>query len=471
MLSADTSIGLPGSVRSEALARSRASSWSDSGTPEKHPDRAHRDLLPEIGDEVETTSADKWIEDASAELSDFLLESEHLLRREHSGEQASMDIVQRRIFEDHNPWWYLDVRLDELEYRATSGTEDLPVEEPALDVFEPADCVEVVLFVVVQRRFCSESGIDGIGIRVDLTVVGVVVDVRHRHRLSPCSSERLRYRPTLGRSINQAAIVADRLVSARRAATGRSGMTELEGKFAIITGAGSGMARASTRVFVREGARVLAADISGRQEETAAELGMLSCRFIAMSPRKIRSKRCSPPALDAFGRIDAVLNVAGIGSAGELAEVSMDEYDRIMDADLRSVMLGTKHGIRAMLPTGGGVILELVIDRGDQCHAISCERVLGRKGRSHRAHEGRSRRIRHQRHSGHCHLPRLHRDRDVWRSGAAARHPQLVQGTALKRGGQPEEVAELAAFLCSDRASYITGAVIPVDGGMTATLA
>ena len=55
--------------------------------------------------------------------------------------------------------------------------------------------------------------------------------------------------------------------------------------------------------------------------------------------------------------------------------------------------------------------------------------------------------------------------------GAAERRPELVGGTALKRGGQPEEVAELAAFLASDRARYITGAVIPIDGGMTATLA
>ena len=55
--------------------------------------------------------------------------------------------------------------------------------------------------------------------------------------------------------------------------------------------------------------------------------------------------------------------------------------------------------------------------------------------------------------------------------GAAERLPHLVQGTALKRGGEPEGIAELASFLCSDRASYITGAVIPVDGGMTATLA
>lgn len=211
-------------------------------------------------------------------------------------------------------------------------------------------------------------------------------------------------------------------------------MTELEGKFAIITGAGSGMARASTRVFVREGARVLAADISGRQEETAAELGDAVVPFHCDVTKEDQVEAMFAAALDAFGRIDAVLNVAGIGSAGELAEVSMDEYDRIMDADLRSVMLGTKHGIRAMLPTGGGVILKLVIDRGDQCHAISCERVLGRKGRRHRAHEGRSRRIRHEGDSGHCHLPRLHRDRDVWRSGCRSPASPARSGYGAQAG-------------------------------------
>jgi NAD(P)-dependent dehydrogenase (short-subunit alcohol dehydrogenase family) len=66
----------------------------------------------------------------------------------------------------------------------------------------------------------------------------------------------------------------------------------------------------------------------------------------------------------------------------------------------------------------------------------------------------------------------FHRDREMSGGpGAAERHPNLVHGTALERGGQPEEVAELASFLCSDRSPYLTGAVIPIDGGMTATLA
>src|SRR5580700_6193276 len=129
------------------------------GDTKKHPDRAHGDLFPEIGDEVKTTCANERIKDASAELPDLFFESEHFLRGEYSGEQASMDVVERRVFEDHNSRRYLDVGLDELEDRSTSRAKDLTVEKPALNVFESTDGVEVVLFVVVQRRFVSESGI------------------------------------------------------------------------------------------------------------------------------------------------------------------------------------------------------------------------------------------------------------------------------------------------------------------------
>ena len=248
-------------------------------------------------------------------------------------------------------------------------------------------------------------------------------------------------------------------------------MTELEGKFAIITGAGSGMARASTRVFVREGARVLAADISGRQEETAAELGDAVVPFHCDVTKEDQVEVMFAAALDAFGRIDAVLNVAGIGSAGELAEVSMDEYDRIMDADLRSVMLGTKHGIRAMLPTGGGVILNWSSTGGMNATPFPVSVYSAAKAGAIALTKAAAVEYGTKGIRAIAICPGFIETEMSGGPGSAARHPQLVQGTALKRGGQPEEVAELAAFLCSDRASYITGAVIPVDGGMTATLA
>src|SRR5436305_8869899 len=134
-------------------------------------------------------------------------------------------------------------------------------------------------------------------------------------------------------------------------------MRELDGKIAVITGAGSGMARATTRVFVREGAKVLAVDVSGREKETADELGDAVVAFGADVTDEAQVAAMFATAIEAFGRVDAVLNVAGIAGAQGLAEVTLDEYDRIMAVDLKGVMLGTKHGVRAMVPTGGGAIV------------------------------------------------------------------------------------------------------------------
>jgi NAD(P)-dependent dehydrogenase (short-subunit alcohol dehydrogenase family) len=134
-------------------------------------------------------------------------------------------------------------------------------------------------------------------------------------------------------------------------------MGELDDKVAVITGAGSGMARAATGVFVREGARVLAADISGREDETAAALGDAVVPFHVDVVDEVQVEGMFAAALEAFGRVDAVLNVAGIAGVQPVADVTLDDYERIMAVDLRGVMLGTKHGIRTMVPTGGGVIL------------------------------------------------------------------------------------------------------------------
>ena len=247
-------------------------------------------------------------------------------------------------------------------------------------------------------------------------------------------------------------------------------MGELDGKVAVITGAGSGMARAATEVFVREGARVLAADVTGRQEETAAAHGDACIPFTVDVTDEAQVEAMFAAALDAFGRVDAVLNVAGVGGAEALSEITLDEYDRVMGVDLKGVMLGTKHGIRTMLPSGGGVILNWSSIGGMNGSRMPTSVYSAAKAGVISFTKAAAIEYGTQGIRANAICPGFIETEMSGGPGAAERFPALVQGSCLKRGGQPGEVAELASFLASDRAAYITGAVIPIDGGSTCLL-
>src|SRR5579872_3833277 len=131
-------------------------------------------------------------------------------------------------------------------------------------------------------------------------------------------------------------------------------MGSLDGMVAVITGAGSGMGKASVKVFVREGARVVAADFSGAQKETAAEVGDSVFPVHCDVTNEEDVSAAMEAAVSEFGRLDAVLNVAGIAEGVMLTDVSREHYDRTMDVDLRGVLFGLKHGIRTMLEAGNG---------------------------------------------------------------------------------------------------------------------
>jgi NAD(P)-dependent dehydrogenase (short-subunit alcohol dehydrogenase family) len=247
-------------------------------------------------------------------------------------------------------------------------------------------------------------------------------------------------------------------------------MGELNGKVAVITGAGSGMARAAAEVFVREGAKVLAADVSGQEKDTAAELGDAVVPFHADVSAEPDVEAMFAAALDEFGCVDAVLNVAGIGSAQPVAEIDLDEYERLMAVDLRGVMLGTKHGIRTMVPTGGGVVLNWSSIGGMNGSRMPTSVYSMAKAGVIALTKAAAIEYGEQGIRANAICPGFIETPMSGGKGAGERFPALVGGSALKRAGQPEEVAELASFLASDRAAYITGAVIPIDGGSTACL-
>jgi NAD(P)-dependent dehydrogenase (short-subunit alcohol dehydrogenase family) len=242
----------------------------------------------------------------------------------------------------------------------------------------------------------------------------------------------------------------------------------LEDKVAVVTGAGSGMGKASVGVFVREGATVVAADVSGAESETATELGEAVVPIHCDVTQEGDVEAMIATAVDRFGRVDVVCNVAGIADAAMVADVTMEQYDRLMDVDLRGVLLGTKYAIKAMLASGlGGSIVNWSSLGGLNGSPFTGVYSAAKAGvvsiTKTAAVEYGPQGIR-----VNCVCPGF-----IYTAMSAGGEniPGMLEKAALERGGQAHEVAEVAAFLASDRASYVSGVALPVDGGWSAKLA
>ncbi len=249
-------------------------------------------------------------------------------------------------------------------------------------------------------------------------------------------------------------------------------MARLAGKVAIVTGAGRGQGKSTALRLAREGAAVIAADVSGAEKDTAAEMPDAIVPVTTDVTQAADVEALVAEATSRYGRLDILCNVVGIAGLAQAAipDIVEAEYDQLMDINLKSVFLGMKYAIPAMAASGGGSIINwssvggLVSSPHTGAYGASKAGILSMTRTAAREWGKANIRV-----NAIC--PGF-----VYPTGMTLmgeeKFPEAVQRasskSALDRPGHPDEIAAVAAFLASDDASYMTGTYLVVDGGWTA---
>jgi NAD(P)-dependent dehydrogenase (short-subunit alcohol dehydrogenase family) len=244
----------------------------------------------------------------------------------------------------------------------------------------------------------------------------------------------------------------------------------LEGKFAVITGAGRGIGRVIARMFVAEGAKVLVSDFTGEEADTAAELGANAAAFKADVTDEAQIAAMFARAMEVYGRIDASIHVAGNPGGKWGGEISVEEFDAYTSVHLKGMMFCCKHAVRAMLPGGGGAIVNFSSAASFNYDPFISFAYSAAKAGINSLTKSFAGKYGPQGIRVNAIAPGFtlsEKNMDVPEPAGTI----LRNKAALARAGFPAEQATVAAFLASDRASFVTGVTIPVDGGWTARLA
>jgi len=244
----------------------------------------------------------------------------------------------------------------------------------------------------------------------------------------------------------------------------------LAGKVAIITGAASGMGAATARIFAREGAKVVVADLlehEGRQ--VADSLAGAGCFEKLDVTNEENWAQVVANTVKAFGKLDILVNNAGISGSAEQDLHSTPAWHRIMEINATGVFLGMKYAVPEMVKAGGGSIVNfssisgLVGQDGIHMAYNASKGAVRLMTKSAAVQQGRNKIRVNSVHPGL--MPPM---RTSGRTADPATREKMLRNVPLGRAGEVDEVANAVLFLASDEASYITGSEIHVDGGYVA---
>jgi NAD(P)-dependent dehydrogenase (short-subunit alcohol dehydrogenase family) len=253
-------------------------------------------------------------------------------------------------------------------------------------------------------------------------------------------------------------------------------VTRLKGKTALVTGGGSGIGRAIALAFAREGAKVA---VMGRRrkplEAVVSEVRQAGSEGKAVLGDVARGesvRNVVEEVEEAFGRLDVLVNNAGMLSVTTVESISEQEWDRVIETNLKGPFLLSRAVLPAFRRTGGGAIVNIASilglvamkNRAAYCASKGGVVQLTKAMALDHAHEN----IR-----VNCICPAIVETelvKDLFDSSEAGKRAKDARMATLPLGrfGKPEDVAELAVYLASDESAWITGTAIPVDGGLSA---